>query len=53
MSTHLIFALLLLIVILCGIFAYRVNAAYHSAGSIITAIASILLFLMAIHAIPL
>jgi hypothetical protein len=53
MSTHLLIAIVLLIVVLAGIFAYRMNAAYHSIGSFVAAIAALILFLMAIGTIHL
>lgn len=51
MDTSLLIAIILFIVVLAGIFSYRVNAAYQGAGSFTAAIAALLLFLMAIHVI--
>jgi hypothetical protein len=51
MSTHLIIALILLIVVLAGIFAYRYRASYATVGSFVAALAALLLFLMAIGVI--
>jgi hypothetical protein len=53
MSTHLLIALILLIVVLAGIFAYRYRAGYQAVGSFVAAIAALLLFLMAINVIHL
>ncbi len=51
MSMSVLIAIILLIVVLVGIFSYRVNAAYHTVGSFIAAIAALLLFLLAINVI--
>jgi hypothetical protein len=51
MSLGLIIALILLIVVLAGIFAYRWRATYATVGSFVAAIAALLLFLMAIGVI--
>lgn len=48
MSTSVIIAIVLLIVVFAGIFIYRVQASYHAAGSFVAAIAALLLFLMAV-----
>ena len=52
MSLGLIIAIILLIIVFAGVFSYRINASYHSVGSFIAAIAALLLFLMAVHVIP-
>jgi hypothetical protein len=51
MDLSLLIAIILLIIVLVGIFSYKVNATYQNAGSFIAAIAALLLFLMAIHVI--
>jgi hypothetical protein len=51
MSLGLLIALILLIVVLAGIFAYRWRAGYQTVGSFVAAIAALLLFLMAIGVI--
>ena len=51
MSLALLIAIILLIVVLAGIFAYRANAAYGTVGSFVAAIAALLLFLMAVGVI--
>ncbi len=48
MNTSVLIAIILLIIVLVGIFAYRVNDAYRSIGSFVAAIAALVLFLMAI-----
>ncbi len=48
MSVGLLIALILLIIVLVGIFAYRYRAAYAGVGSFVAAIAALLLFLMAV-----
>jgi hypothetical protein len=53
MSLSLLIALILLIVVLAGIFAYRWRAGYQTVGSFVAAIAALLLFLMAINVIHL
>jgi hypothetical protein len=53
MDLSVLIAIILLIVVLAGVFSYRVSATYQSAGSFIAAIAALLLFLMAIHVIHL
>lgn len=53
MSLSLVIAIILLIVVLAGIFSYRINATYQSVGSFVAAIAALLLFLMAIGVIHL
>jgi len=50
-STSVLIAIVLFIVVLAGIFSYRINAAYHTVGSFVAAIAALLLFLMAIGVI--
>lgn len=51
MSLALVIAIILLLIVLAGIFSYRVNALYQNAGSLIAAIAALLLFLLAINVI--
>jgi hypothetical protein len=51
MSLGLLIAIILLIIVLAGIFSYRFNPAFQTAGGFIAAIAALLLFLMAIHVI--
>lgn len=53
MSLSLLIAIILLIVVLAGIFSYRINVAYQTVGGFIAAIAALLLFLMAIGVIHL
>ncbi len=48
MSVGLLIALILLIIVLAGIFAYRYQAKYAGPGSFVAAIAALLLFLMAV-----
>ncbi len=48
MNTSVLIAIILLIIVLVGIFAGRMNAAYHTVGSFVAAIAALVLFLMAI-----
>jgi hypothetical protein len=47
----LLIAIILLIVVLGGIFSYRINASYQMAGGFVAAIAALLLFLMAVNVI--
>jgi hypothetical protein len=47
----LLIAIILLIIVLAGVFSYRVSTTYQGAGSFIAAIAALLLFLMAVHVI--
>ena len=51
MSLGLLIALILLIIVFAGVFSYRMNAAYHTVGSFVAAIAALLLFLMALNII--
>lgn len=51
MSTGLLIAIVLLIIVFAGIFIYRVQASYHAIGSFVAALAALLLFLMAIGVI--
>jgi hypothetical protein len=51
MSLSLLIALILLIVVLLALFAYRYRASYAGVGSIVGAIAALILFLMAIGVI--
>ncbi len=53
MALSLLIAIILLIVVLLGVFSYRVNAAYQGVGGFVAAIAALLLFLMAIGVIHL
>jgi hypothetical protein len=53
MTTSMLIAIILFVIVLAGIFSYRINATYYSIGSIIAAIAALLLFLIAINAIHL
>lgn len=53
MDANLIIALILLIVVVAGIFSYRVNATYQGVGSFVAAIAALILFLIAINVIHL
>jgi hypothetical protein len=53
MSLELLIAIIFLIIVLAGIFSYRVNATYQGVGSFVAAIAALLLFLMAVHVIHL
>jgi hypothetical protein len=46
MNLGLLIAIILLIIVLAGIFSYRINATYQSIGSFVAAIAALLLFLM-------
>ncbi len=48
MSLGLLIAIILLIIVLAGIFAYRYRATYAGVGSFVAAIAALLLFLMAV-----
>jgi len=48
MSVGLLIAIILLIIVLVGIFAYRYRATYAGVGSFVAAIAALLLFLMAV-----
>jgi len=51
MSLAIVIAIILLIVALGGIFSWRYNATYQGPGSILAAIAVLLLFLLAINVI--
>ena len=51
MSLGLLIAIILLIIVFAGVFAYRVNAGYQHVGSFIAAICALLLFLMAVGVI--
>lgn len=51
MTTAILLAIILFVLVLAGIFSYRFNASYQSIGSIIAAIAALLLFLLAINVI--
>jgi len=53
MSLALLLAIILFLVVLAGIFSYRINAAYQGIGSFVAAIAALILFLMAIQVIHL
>lgn len=48
MSTGVLIAIVLLIVVFAGIFIYRVRVGYQTVGSFVAAIAALLLFLMAV-----
>ena len=51
MSLHVLIALVLLVVVLCGLFAGRFRPDYVVVGSIVGALCAVLLFLMAIGAL--
>ena len=51
MSLALLIAIILFLVVLAGIFSYRVKAGYQTIGSFVAAVAALLLFLLAIHVI--
>ncbi len=51
MSTSVLIAIVLFIIVLAGVFSYRINAAYHVVGGFVAAIAALLLFLMAVGVI--
>ncbi len=51
MSLGLFIAIVLLIIVFAGVFSYRMNAAYHTVGSFVAAIAALILFLMAVGVI--
>lgn len=51
MSLGLLIAIILLVVVFAGIFAYRVRPGYQTVGSLVAAICALLLFLMAVGVI--
>ena len=51
MTTSILIAIILFVIVLAGIFSYRVSAGYQTVGSFVAAIAALLLFLLAINVI--
>lgn len=53
MNTNVLIAIIMFVIVVLGMFAYRVNQAYQTLGNVVTFIAALILFLMAIGVIHL